>query len=67
MLNLLYIEQNDWYKISEVIKSQGIDYKSNLTEIHNNVLGFKQLQKEKIPKLYKWQIVDSSDQELGKK
>lgn len=54
MLTLLYIEQNNRYKISEVIKSQGIDYKSNLTEIHINALVFKQLQKEKNPKLYKW-------------
>lgn len=54
MLTLLYIEKNNWYKISEVIKSQGIEYKSNLTEIHNNALILKQLQKKKQPKLYKW-------------
>lgn len=56
MLTLLYIEKNNWYKISEVIKSQGIEYKSNLTEIHNNALILKQLQKKKTTKTL--QVVD---------
>lgn len=54
--SLIYRKKSNHYKISEVIKSQGIDYKSNLTEIHSNALIFKQLQKEKKPKTL--QVVD---------
>ena len=64
MLTVLQREQIR--QVSEVIKSEEIHYNSNLTEIHDNVIVFKCLQKINAS-LYMWHIIDSFDQGLGKK